>query len=179
MDLSKEATRLAARRHPEICFFVADVKRRLLFADNALYALLNVFAPRNPSEFGRVLAPGGLLLIAIPTPAHLETVRATFGLLDVEQDKRENVMAQMTGLFEAQGEQRIAYEIKLDGPQLENLIRMTPNYWHTSQKTWEAIQSTKDVKVTVSFDLLAWKKLAEPGNRRERGYNDRTNTAIR
>jgi hypothetical protein len=44
-------------RYPLCTFFVADVHRRICRPDSE--RLADVFAPRNPAEFGRILEPGG------------------------------------------------------------------------------------------------------------------------
>jgi SAM-dependent methyltransferase len=76
LDISKEAIRMAARHYKQSCFVVANLKERVVLADDALHIILNIFAPRNPAEFTRVLVPGGLLLVAIPAPDHLLQLRS-------------------------------------------------------------------------------------------------------
>ncbi|MDQ3699399.1 MAG: methyltransferase domain-containing protein, partial [Chloroflexota bacterium] len=81
VDVAKAGVSLAARRDAGGRFVVADGTVRLPFATRSMQVLLSVFAPRSATEFGRVLAPGGLLLVAIPMPDHLREARAVVPLL--------------------------------------------------------------------------------------------------
>ncbi|MFJ5837307.1 hypothetical protein ACIQGO_11135 [Streptomyces shenzhenensis] len=48
---------------------------RTVGARLAAYVVLNVFAPRNPAEFHRVLRPTGRLIVIRPTGRHLAELR--------------------------------------------------------------------------------------------------------
>lgn len=84
LDVSKEAIKMAAKRYPQLFFVVADVKQGLVLVDNAFHAILNIFAPRNPAEFARVIAQSGILITVIPAPEHLLSLRSALGLLSIE-----------------------------------------------------------------------------------------------
>ncbi|HEY7779589.1 MAG TPA: methyltransferase domain-containing protein [Ktedonobacterales bacterium] len=156
LDISRAAIRLAARRHREVMFVVADVWHGLPFASGSLHLLLDVFAPRNPGEFARVLALGGVLLVAIPGPAHLAELRDRLGLIGIEADKREHVVAQLAGPFALAETRGVEYALRLDGPDLQALATMTPSYWHLAAERREAIGALGPTKVTVSFMVLAF-----------------------
>ena len=155
-DISKEAVRLAAKRYDGIWFFVGSTKHRILLADESVQVVLNVFAPRNPVEFARVSARGGLLLVVIPHPDHLANLRSELDLLDIETDKRERVVEQMSGPFELVGEQTMAYDIALSEDDVSDLIQMTPNYWHMSEKTRRAAGAMGEVRTRAGFTLLGF-----------------------
>jgi hypothetical protein len=157
MDVSKEAARLAARRYQGVRFFVASTNRRMLFADRSVQVVLNVFAPRNPVEFGRIVARGGLLVVVIPQPGHLESLRSHLNLLGIEQDKRERVVEHMAGEFRLVGERAVEVEMALDGEELVDLVRMTPNYWHLSREAWDDIRATEGVRTRAGFTMLIFR----------------------
>jgi len=158
MDVSKEAARLAARRYQGVHFFVASTNRRMLFADRSVQVVLNVFAPRNPVEFGRIAARGGLLVVVIPQPGHLESLRSNLNLLGIEQDKRERVVEHMAaGEFRLAGEREVEIEMALDGDELVDLVRMTPNYWHLSPEDWDDIRATEGVRTRAGFTMLMFR----------------------
>src|SRR5690606_4217979 len=71
VDASKPALRRAARAHRRIGAVLTDVWQPLPLADRVAAAVVVVFAPRNPAEFARILAPDGVLLLATPTGDHL------------------------------------------------------------------------------------------------------------
>ena len=75
LDLSKEALRRAARTYESVCFLVNDIKHRICIADGCVDLLLDVFAPRNPDEFKRIMRPNGLLVVTIPQEDHLTELR--------------------------------------------------------------------------------------------------------
>jgi 23S rRNA (guanine745-N1)-methyltransferase len=155
-DISKEAVRLAAKQYDGIWFFVGSTKHRILLANESLQVVLNVFAPRNPVEFARVSVRGGLLLVVIPHPDHLANLRSELDLLDIETDKRERVVEQMSGPFELVGEQTIAYDIALSEDDVSDLVQMTPNYWHMSERTRGAARAMGDVHTRAGFILLGF-----------------------
>ena len=91
VDVSKAAIRRAARCHDRAGAVVADVWDGLPIRTGAASLLLDVFAPRAPEEYARVLAPGGTLLVVTPQPHHLDGVRETFDLLAIEADKAQQL----------------------------------------------------------------------------------------
>jgi 23S rRNA (guanine745-N1)-methyltransferase len=159
MDISKEAARLAAKRYGEIRFIVADIKRKALFVDGSVRVVLNVFAPRNPVELARIAAPGGMLLVVIPDPDHLENLRADLGLLGIEPDKEQRVVEQFAETYRMAGTQTIAYDMHLNGQDLFDLVRMTPNYWHASDGTWDEVKAVESVQTRASFTLLEFQRI--------------------
>jgi hypothetical protein len=158
LDISKEAARLAAKRYREVCFFVADAKKKILLAGGSVRVLLNVFAPRNVVEFDRIAAQDGMLLIAIPAPDHLIELRSELGLLDIEANKRQRVVEQLAGAFKLAGEQSIAYEMQLGGQELVDLVQMTPNYWHVARERLDSIKTLERIRTRASFVLIKFYK---------------------
>ncbi|MEE8392014.1 MAG: methyltransferase domain-containing protein [Anaerolineae bacterium] len=156
MDISKEAARMAAKRHAEIRFIVANVNRKVLFSNNSVQVVTNIFAPRNTVEFGRVIAQDGLLLIVIPGPRHLENLRSELNLLSlsIEPDKQRHVIEQFAGAFRKVGEHTVAYEMHLTGKDLLDLVQMTPNYWHSSSETWDNVKAIESVQTEAHFIIL-------------------------
>jgi 23S rRNA (guanine745-N1)-methyltransferase len=113
MDVAKGAAHLAAKRSPELHVTVADVTAKLPYSDGVFQALLNVFAPRNPSEFARVLTPGGFLVVVIPTQKHLREFRDVAPLLNIEQDKQQRVVERLSKRFAFAGATTLEYDIEL------------------------------------------------------------------
>lgn len=154
LDISKEAARLAANRYKDIRFVVASVNRKVLFHGGSVQVLTNVFAPRNAVEFDRVVAQDGVLLVVIPGPGHLANLRSELNLLSMELDKQRRVVEQFAGAFRLTGEYPIAYQISLDGTDLFNLIRMTPNYWHSSKETLDRAKMMGNARTEVDLVIL-------------------------
>lgn len=159
VDISKDAVRMAARRYPGARFVVADVTRRLPVATGAVALLLDVFAPRNAGEFGRVVAPGGGLLVAIPGPAHLAELRDALSLLGIEPEKEQHVTAQLAEAFEPISAEGIEYTMRLDRAAATALVAMTPSAWHRTEETAAALASLgDDTAVTASFRALRFRR---------------------
>ena len=131
IDLSKAAISHAARAHPELRFVVADVQSRVPLVDGGASALLSVFAPRPAGECARVVAPGGVFVVAFATPGHLATLRRERGLLSVHPDKLETLSEQLAPFFSIGDQRVVEYELDLPGADVEHLVTMGPNAWHT------------------------------------------------
>jgi 23S rRNA (guanine745-N1)-methyltransferase len=156
VDVAKTAVQLAAKRYPMTQFVVADVWHKLPFVEGSITVLLNLFAPRNPAEFARVLAPGGLLLIVIPQSHHLLQLRDRLGLLDIEAEKQQKVVAQLADNFTVQTIESITIEMDLDHTALTNLVQMTPNYWHWTTAVQDKLTDLNHERVTAAFDILSF-----------------------
>ncbi|MGO8949014.1 MAG: putative RNA methyltransferase [Ktedonobacterales bacterium] len=154
LDISRDAILLAAKRcagRTGTFFIVADIKARLPFVTAGLEVLLNVFAPRNPAEFARVMLPGGLLLVVIPRPDHLEELRAYLPLLNIEAQKRERVLAQFAGAFSLVETRELRYRLSLDAEAVTWLLAMTP----LRRREHVARIEAEPVEITVGFTLLS------------------------
>jgi 23S rRNA (guanine745-N1)-methyltransferase len=153
-DISKDAIRMAARRYKQACFIVANSKERLVFVDAAMQAVLNIFAPRNPAEFARVLSAGGLLLVVIPGPDHLLQLRSTLHLLNIEEDKEQKVIAQFSPFFDFIAASPLNYTVKFERNEIMQAVMMTPNYWHLSQEVRNGLEKMDVIETMVSFSCL-------------------------
>lgn len=158
LDVARAAVRMAAGRYSESRFVVADVNAPLPFADAGLAAVLDVFAPRNPPEFARVLAPGGLLLVALPTPAHLAELRALVPLLRIEPEKAERAIARLSAAFTLASALTLEYPLALSGADAALLVRMSPSARHVAPDALAALAMRERAPVTASFNLLGFTK---------------------
>jgi 23S rRNA (guanine745-N1)-methyltransferase len=130
IDIAKDAVRLASQRYRNALFAVANVRKRLYVEDGSADALLSVFAPRNAAEFARVVRPGGSVLIAIPSPAHMANVRADYGMLDIEESKEERIEQQFNASFNLAARRTIEYPLTLTADAVREFIAMGPTARH-------------------------------------------------
>lgn len=159
LDLSKQAARRAVRAHPRIGAVVADTWSALPIRDGAAAVVLDVFAPRNASEFRRVLAPEGLLVVVTPTERHLREIVEPMGLLTVDERKAQRVDEQLGGLFECVGETPIEVQVELTHADLRSLAGMGPSARHVSpEETRRRVEALPEpLAVTVSVVVARYR----------------------
>ena len=88
LDASRYAARRAAAAHPRIGSVVADAWSRLPVRRRGVGTVLSVFAPRDPAEIARVLAPDGRLVVVTPEPDHLAEIRGPLGFSPSTRESR-------------------------------------------------------------------------------------------
>jgi 23S rRNA (guanine745-N1)-methyltransferase len=158
LDVSKEAIRMAAKRYRQLLFVVADVKQRLVLADGGIHAILNIFAPRNASEFARVTRADGILIVVIPASEHLLHLRSALGLLGMEEQKQQHVQEQFAGQFELVESSSIAYAMHLNKEEIEQVVMMTPNYWHMTDEMRGAMRDLEEIETEAGFTVLVFRR---------------------
>ncbi|MHA7293953.1 putative RNA methyltransferase [Arthrobacter sp. HLT1-21] len=130
LDISKFALRRAAGTLDAGVCLVWDVWRTLPVRDAAVDMMINIFAPRNPEEFHRVLTPGGVLLVVTPLPGHLAEIADDAGLLAVRPDKAEGVAITLAGLFEEVEMATVDTTVQLSPTDIYNVALMGPAGHH-------------------------------------------------
>ncbi|SLM90041.1 Ribosomal RNA large subunit methyltransferase A [Corynebacterium casei] len=133
LDISPHAARHLAKCHPRVGAVIADVWDRLPLRDESINAISVVFAPRNPAEFQRVLAPGGQVIVLTPQAGHLDELRDPLGILGVEEGKVERMYNQAVGYLEQAADPvNLAYAIQLDKESIAAQVAMSPSARHIS-----------------------------------------------
>lgn len=161
-DRSPTAVRMAARSIPRCTGVVLDLWRPLPLRDAIADLAINVFAPRNPPEFARLIRPGGVLVVVVPTADHLTELRASGDLLDIPAGKEAHVTAQLRSAgFSESRPVRVEYRAVVDAAQRGELVAMGPSAHHAAVP--DASSSTGEDEapdlVTVSVDVLAFRRL--------------------
>lgn len=153
VDTSVRALRFAARAHQRAAAAAWDVFTRFPLADGAADLVLNVFAPRNPSEFARVLAPGGHLLVVRPTTDHLTELRdAVPGMVGLDPRKEERLHEVLDPLFTTEEVREVRFPLAVSAAAARDLVAMTPSARHVTPETLEALPDrTVTVSVLVSL----------------------------
>jgi 23S rRNA (guanine745-N1)-methyltransferase len=159
LDVSKPALRRAARAHPRAMAVLCDTWRALPVADRSAAVLLNVFAPRNGSEFRRVLRTDGLVLVVTPTAAHLAELVGALGLLRVDPAKSDRVAASLAGHFEPVGGDPLRWRVRLTRREVSTLVGMGPSAWHTGpdRLAVRVAALSEPVEVTASVELTVYR----------------------
>ena len=159
LDISPHAAKYLAKCHPRVGAVVADVWERLPIQDESVDAISVVFAPRNPAEFQRVLAPGGQVIVLTPGAGHLDELREPLGILGVEEGKVERMYEQAEGhLEQAADPVDISFPIELDKASIAAQVGMSPSARHISAgelaERMAALPPTLTVTARARLDRL-------------------------
>ncbi|UFR00108.1 methyltransferase domain-containing protein [Streptomyces sp. Go40/10] len=134
LDTSVRALRSAARAHERAAAVAWDVFRPFPLADRVADVVLNVFAPRNPAEFHRVLRPTGRLIVIRPTRRHLAELRGRLpAVIAIDPVKEERLHRALHPFFEAAVTEQVEYTAPLTRPDALDLVAMTPSARHVSR----------------------------------------------
>lgn len=159
-DRSPDAIRESLRSLPTATGVVLDIWRPLPIRTAVADLVLNIFAPRNPEEFARILRPGGTLLIVVPTERHLEELRRNGLVLDVPSGKSALVSEQFSAAgFILRTMRAVEYSIETDDEVRRLLTGMGPAAHH-SREPAPAEDHDSAVTVTVSVELLAFERVS-------------------
>ncbi|MFF9349709.1 putative RNA methyltransferase [Streptomyces sp. NPDC014734] len=157
LDTSARALRAAARAHARAAAAAWDVFRPFPLADGVADLVLDVFAPRNASEFHRVLRPSGRLVVARPTGRHLRELRGRVpSMLTVDPVKEQRLHRTLGPCFEAVATERIEYPMSLTGAEALDLMGMSPSARHMNRADPAESGPPLD-RVTVSVLATAYR----------------------
>lgn len=153
-DRSADAVRMSRRAIPSSTGVVLDTWRPLPLRDDVADVVLDVFAPRNPPEFARILRPGGVVVVVVPTAEHLHELRDEGAMLDVPAEKAE-LVAERFGEAGLTRRARIAVSYVLDASAETQalLVDMGPAAHHADRRPAPRIDGAT---VTVSVDVLVF-----------------------
>jgi 23S rRNA (guanine745-N1)-methyltransferase len=155
LDSSVRALRAAAKAHPRAAAATWDVFRPFPIASASVDLVLDVFAPRNPAEFQRVLRPDGRLIVARPDAGHLaELRRRVERMVDVDPDKEERLTRALDPHFELVETERISYTASLTHEEAVDLMLMSPSAHHLSTEDLAGIEPG-DLPSEVAISVLA------------------------
>lgn len=135
LDLSKFATRRAARAHVRLDAVVTDIRERLPVKSESADLALNVFAPRPASELFRTLNREGRLIVAFPAQHHLEELRSSIQMLDIDASKELRISRALDPFFRLLDTRLCRWEMELQHQQLTALVLMGPSARHIEAST--------------------------------------------
>ncbi len=159
VDISKTAILYADKRAnsygiSNTKFFVGSIFR-LPVKDETFDVSLNIFAPFCLEETLRSLKKTGRFIMVIPAENHL------FSLKEKIYDNpylNEPKDYEIDG-FKLEDVRKIEYKINLkSNEQIQNLFKMTPYYYKTSEKDQHKLDELENLETEVSFEILIYKK---------------------
>lgn len=140
VDISISAIDAAAKRYPACEWIVANADRIIPYADASFTRVLSITGRRHPSEFLRVLRPGGRVLAAIPAPDDLIELRGT------GQDRVRRTIDEFVPLFRVLEQRRVTTSAHLDAEAIEDLRHAIYRPLHS--------EPASAMPITFSLDLL-------------------------
>ncbi|MFJ7149014.1 methyltransferase domain-containing protein [Streptomyces sp. NPDC100445] len=156
LDTSVRALRAAARAHERAAAAAWDVFRPFPLADGAADVVLDVFAPRNPAEFHRVLRPTGRLIVVRPTDRHLAELRdGVPAMVTADPTKEQRLHRTLAPFFESVVTEPVEYSATLSRPDALDLMAMTPSARHVNRAELNDDGVLPD-RVTVSVLATAY-----------------------
>jgi 23S rRNA (guanine745-N1)-methyltransferase len=161
LDISKHALRRAARADPRIGAVGCDAWRPLPVRDGVAALALSVFAPRDPDELARILAPGGALAVVTPTRGHLSELVPAVGMLTVQERKRERLEGKLGGAFATEGETDVEHQLALGHADLRALVAMGPSARHldADQVAERVAALPEPFAVTLSVRVATYRRV--------------------
>ena len=152
-DISREMVRLAAKRGNGT-YFVANMASIPVAADSMDYCL-HLFAPFNEAAFSKVLKPGGRLYTVVPGRYHLWGLKRT--LYDTPYENDEKLPTTESLCFA--GSRKVTANITLTSQEdIQAVFRMTPYFFHTSEKDKEKLLSLDTLETSVEFLIVEYVK---------------------
>ena len=160
LDISKHAAKRVARAHPRIGAVVCDAWGALPVRDGVAAVVMCVFAPRNAAESARVLAPGGALVVATPTAAHLAELVVPLGLVSVDPRKEERLDAALGTHFERRVTQLVEHRMRLSREDVRAVALMGPSAHHMRAGDAElrVAALAEPAAVTLSVNVSTWER---------------------
>jgi 23S rRNA (guanine745-N1)-methyltransferase len=156
LDSSTYALRAAARAHPRAAAIACDLFGPIPVASASVDLVLDVFAPRNPAEFHRVLRPDGTLVVTRPTDGHLAQLRRQIkGMVGIDPAKEERLERTLDPRFEAIHTVSTEYTARLTPEEAADLVLMTPSARHLTSDDLEgdaagALPTEVDISVLTT-----------------------------
>jgi 23S rRNA (guanine745-N1)-methyltransferase len=158
LDTSVRALRSAARAHDRAAAATWDVFRPFPLAAGTVDVVIDVFAPRNPSEFHRVLRPTGRLIVVRPDSRHLAELRGRVpAMITIDPAKEQRLHQALDPFFQAAGTEQIAYATPLTPREALDLVGMTPSARHLNHADLDGHQGCLPEQVTVSVLATAYR----------------------
>ena len=152
-DLAKEMVRLAAKRGGATCF-VANMAA-IPVADNSFDYSIHLFAPFQEAEFLRILKPGGKLYTVIPGSEHLWGLKQTL----YDTPYRNDEQLPETAVLRLISTQKVSAKITLASAEdIDAVFRMTPYYFHTSQKDRDKLSGLTQLETSIEFIIAEYEK---------------------
>ncbi len=156
LDISAPLIGLAAKAASEVVFVVANADRVLPYADRSFDVVTSIDARANASEFGRVLVPSGLVLVAVPGPDDLMELRERIQGARILKSRTARVDEELGKLFTLVGRITVRESRSFEPSGLRDLLTTTYRGFRRSERA--SVDSLTTMSVTLSHEVLAFQR---------------------
>ena len=156
-ELSVSAARRLARVDPDVAALVADTWHGLPVADRSVDLLQVAFAPRNTTEFARVLRPGGRLVVAGPGPGHLEPLRTRASMVGQPADRGERLDEELADGFDPGPVRTVDTSLEVPGTRAVDLALMGPSGAHLDRARLETDLAAGTHPVRIHVEVRTYR----------------------
>lgn len=153
-DLSKEMVRLAAKRKNGGTYFVANLAK-IPLRSSSVDVGFHLFAPFHEKEFSRILKEDGIIITAVAGENHLFEIKEILYDTPYKNDEQPPETETLVLREKRKVTEKIHLQSKED---IDALFRMTPYYYHTSDKDKEKLSDYASLDVTVDFAIYIYTK---------------------
>ena len=151
-DISKPAIQACCRRSKTIQWLVASVND-IPVPDNQVDVIISVFSRCDWQEFGRILKPGGKVLVLAPGAHHLYALRQAI-YEEVRPYPVDKLVSQLPGHFELLKNDFVTGTMQLNSSELIlDLLAMTPHYWHVKPSQKQQLSGLTSLECGIDMKL--------------------------
>ena len=152
-DISREMVRLAAKRGRGT-YFVANMAN-IPIAEGSMDYCIHLFAPFNEAAFAKVLKDGGRLYTVIPGRFHLWGLKQAVYDTPYENDEILPQTQQLRLISQRKVTAQITLKCQED---IQAVFRMTPYFFHTSQKDKDKLLGVDTLETSIEFVIGEYEK---------------------
>ena len=153
-DISKEMLRLCAKRKKSDLCFVAN-GNSIPLEDESVDLAFHLFAPFNEKEFSRIIKKGGHIITAVAGENHL------FELKEILYEKpyKNDEAPPKTERLKLKERRKFTKKVTLETREdIDALFKMTPYYYHTSDRDKAKLESYESLEITTEFVVYIYQK---------------------
>ena len=153
LDISKEAVRCAAAKYKGRRW-ICGTAAHLPIPDDSVGVLMSMFALTMPLEFSRVLKKDGIFIQVLAAQDHLMGLKSIIypEILLKEKDSVPTLEG-----FSLVSSTPVRFEFTVEGPQITNLLSMTPHFWRISAEGAKRLKETQTLTDTASCVVNVYK----------------------
>ena len=153
-DISKDMLRLCAKRKKSDLCFVASASS-IPLESRSIDLAFHLFAPFFEEEFSRIIKDDGVILTAVAGENHLFELKEILYDTPYKNDEAPPETKSLVLKEKRKASKKILLQSKED---IDALFRMTPYYYHTSDKDKAKIETLEKLEVTTEFVVYVYSK---------------------